>query len=219
MQTNVTSTHSTILLLSRWIISAISTSSDGDYSQLNSNCKNAWDVQLLSRKRTNPVIRCDDLIIFCPRVKLCGWLMFYFQRTIKKIHSSLPKLCAEDGKYQSHGTYKVASLFIALDSILGITWLHTPCRDFPYIISSFRTYYINMTCFCKHQRKTWPMVQWEMHNNTENKGDCPHYFQQGVQNLIFKTVFKDWLLHVTAVPWAIVAFQSFWVTLEAQSHT
>lgn len=45
--------------------------------------------------------------------------MFRFQRNIKKIHSSLSKLYA--GKYQSHGTYEVTSIFQALDPNLEIT--------------------------------------------------------------------------------------------------
>ena len=70
MQTNVTPTHPTILLLSKLIIPVISTSSDEEYSQFNRNCKNAQDIQLLSRKRTNPVIGGDDLVpIFLPKIK------------------------------------------------------------------------------------------------------------------------------------------------------
>lgn len=44
MQTNVTSTHLTIPLLSKLIISVTSTLSDNEYSQLNRNSKKTHEI-------------------------------------------------------------------------------------------------------------------------------------------------------------------------------
>ena len=117
MQTKCHFHHLTILLLSKLIISVTSTLSDNEYSQLNRNSKkkkkkknNAWDIQLLSRERTNPVIRSYDLIpfffSFCPRLNLCEQLIFHFQRSTKNPFK-LIQTVLKDGKYQSHGAYEI----------------------------------------------------------------------------------------------------------------
>lgn len=69
---NVTPTHPTVLLPSKLIISTIFTPNDGDYFQFNRNCKNAWDVQLLSRKGINLIISDDLILKFYLRLNLCG---------------------------------------------------------------------------------------------------------------------------------------------------
>lgn len=44
---------------------------------------------------------------FCPRLNLCGQLIFHFQRSTKKSIQVNPNCVLKDGKYQSHGAYEI----------------------------------------------------------------------------------------------------------------
>lgn len=44
---------------------------------------------------------------FCPRLNLCGQLIFHFQRSTKNSIQVNPNFVLKDGKYQSHGAYEI----------------------------------------------------------------------------------------------------------------